>query len=110
MAPSVHPAAAASKQEAMARLAAEATAIHALGVERLSLFGSFVRGEQRPESDVDVLVEFAPARKSYARFLDLADLLERTLGRAVEVVTTEGLSPHIGPKILAEAERVPLDG
>lgn len=110
MAPSVHPAAAASKQEVMDRLAAQAAAIRALGVERLSVFGSFVRGEQRPDSDVDVLVEFASARKSYTRFLDLADLLERTLGRAVEVVTTEGLSPHLGPKILAEAERVPLDG
>lgn len=110
MTPTLDPAAVSDKQEAMARLAAESAAIRALGVERLSLFGSFVRGEQRPDSDVDVLVEFASARKSYTRFLDLADLLERTLGRAVEVVTTEGLSPHLGPKILAEAERVPLDG
>jgi hypothetical protein len=93
----------------IARLAAQAAAIRALGVDRLSLFGSFTRGEQRPDSDLDVLVEFAPARKSYARFLDLAEWLEQVVGRRVELVTTEGLSPHIGPKILGEAERVPLD-
>lgn len=102
--------AATTKKEVVARLEAQAPAIHALGVARLSLFGSFVREEQRPESDVDVLVDFEPGRKSYAHFLDLADLLEETLGRPVELVTREGLSPHIGPKILLQAERVPLDG
>jgi uncharacterized protein len=102
--------AAASKEEVLARVSAEAGAIRTLGVRRLSLFGSFTRGEQRPESDVDVLVEFLPERKSYAGFLDLADLLEHALGRRVELVTTEGLSPYLGPAILAEAESVPLDG
>ena len=102
--------AATTKREVLARLEAQAPAIHALGVSRLSLFGSFARDEQRPESDVDVLVEFAAGRKSYGRLLDLADLLEQTLGRPVELVTTEGLSPHLGPNILRQAERVPLDG
>jgi predicted nucleotidyltransferase len=80
--------------------------IRALGVRRLALFGSFVRGEAGDDSDVDFLVEFAPGQKSFDRFLDLADLLERAVGRRVDLLTTESLSPHIGPHILAEAADV----
>lgn len=80
--------------------------IRALGVRRLALFGSFARSEPRPDSDVDVLVEFFPGEKSFDRFIDLCDLLEETLARHVEVVTMEALSPHIGPYILAEAQDV----
>ncbi len=78
----------------------------ALGVRRLALFGSVVRNEGRATSDVDLLVEFGPGEKSYQRFLDLADLLEQALATPVDLVTTEGLSPHIGPHILAEAADV----
>lgn len=77
-----------------------------LGVRRLALFGSIARNEGRRGSDVDLLVEFAPGEKSYDRLLDLADLLEETLAAPVELVTIEGLSPHIGPHILAEATDV----
>jgi predicted nucleotidyltransferase len=80
--------------------------IRGLGVRRVALFGSFARSEPRPDSDVDLLVEFEPEQKSFDRFSRLCDLLEDRLGRAVEVVTTEGLSPFIGPHILAEAEDV----
>ena len=55
---------------------------------------------------MDLLVEFRPGEKSYQRFLDLADLLEQALATRVDLVTTEGLSPHIGPHILAEAADV----
>jgi predicted nucleotidyltransferase len=80
--------------------------IRGLGVRRLRLFGSAARDEARQGSDIDVLVEFEPGRKSYRRLLDLAELLEATLGRRVDLVTTESLSPHVGPHILAEARDV----
>lgn len=80
--------------------------IRGLGVRRLALFGSFVRSEPRPDSDVDLLVEFAPGQKNLDRFNRLFDLLEECLARRVELVTTEALSPYIGPHILAEAEDV----
>jgi predicted nucleotidyltransferase len=51
-------------------------------------------------------VSFAPGAKSFARLLALTDLLEERLGRLVEVVTTEALSPFLGPRILAEAQDV----
>jgi predicted nucleotidyltransferase len=80
--------------------------IKALGVKRLGLFGSFVRGEQNTESDVDVLVEFEPGKKSFDAFMRLAFFLEDLLKRRVELVTPESLSPYIGPHILNEVEYV----
>ncbi len=95
-----------NREEVIQRLVSAKPEILALGVRRLALFGSFVRNEARATSDVDVLVEFDPKHKSYDRFLELSELLERLLQRPVEVVTTEALSPYIGPYILAEAEDV----
>ena len=82
------------------------TQLRALGVKRLGLFGSFVRGRQRADSDVDMLVEFEPGQKTFDHFIELSFLLEDLLGRSVELVTPEALSPHIGPYILKEVEYV----
>lgn len=95
-----------TRHEACARLARCEHDIRALGVARLALFGSVARDEARPDSDVDVLVQFAPGAKTYERFLALSELLEARLERRVELVTTESLSPYIGPRILAEAQDV----
>jgi predicted nucleotidyltransferase len=97
------------KQDLLKRLTDESARIKARGVRRLGLFGSFVRDEQGPRSDVDVLVEFQPGQKTFDNFMGLADLLEEILRRRVELVTTEGLSPYLGPRILADVEDVPLD-
>jgi predicted nucleotidyltransferase len=80
--------------------------IRGLGVRRLALFGSVLRDEARPDSDVDLLVQFEPGKKSLNRFMALYDLLEEIFGRKVELLTTESLSPLIGPHILAEATDV----
>jgi uncharacterized protein len=95
-----------TRDDVLQRLQEAAAEIRALGVRRLALFGSFVRGEAGPDSDVDLLVEFLPGEKTYERFNSLYDLLDERLARRVELVTTESLSPYIGPRILAEAEDV----
>jgi uncharacterized protein len=95
-----------TREEAVRRLVASEREIRALGVRRLALFGSVLRGEARPDSDIDLLVQFSPGAKTFDRFLALCDLLEERLGRRVELVTTEALSPFIGPRILAEAQDV----
>jgi predicted nucleotidyltransferase len=95
-----------TRQQAVTVLTASESEIRALGVVRLALFGSVVRDQARPDSDVDVLVQFAPGAKTYAHFLALSELLEERLGRRVELVTTEALSPYLGPRILAEAHDV----
>ena len=95
-----------TREQAVGRLVASEREIRALGVERLALFGSVVRGEARPDSDVDLLVQFSPGAKTYDHFLALSELLEAHLGRCVELVTLEALSPFLGPRILAEAPDV----
>ena len=59
------------------------------GVKRLALFGSFVRGEQRGASDIDVVVELK--RPLGLEFVDLAERLERVVGRKVDLLTPAGL-------------------
>jgi predicted nucleotidyltransferase len=78
------------------------------GVRRCGLFGSFVRNEQNGQSDVDLLVEFEPEEKTFDNFMHLAIFLEAILGRRVDLVTVESLSPHIGPYIMREVEYAPL--
>ncbi|MFN7985149.1 MAG: nucleotidyltransferase family protein [Vicinamibacterales bacterium] len=95
-----------TKQQAVAALTASEAEIRELGVARLALFGSVLRNEAGPDSDVDLLVQFVPGAKTYEHFLALSELLEHRLGRRVELVTTEALSPFIGPRILAEAQDV----
>ena len=82
--------------------------IKVFGVTRLGLFGSFARGESSDTSDVDILVEFDPGSKTFDNFIHLAFYLEDLLERRVELVTTEALSPYIGPRILREVEYVAL--
>jgi len=80
--------------------------IRSYGVRKLGLFGSFVRGEQKPESDIDLLVEFQQDKKSFDNFIQLAFFLEEILERRVELITIDALSPYIGPHIIKEVEYV----
>jgi predicted nucleotidyltransferase len=76
-------------------------------VRELSLFGSAARGEMRPESDIDLLVEFLP--KAEVGLVEHAGLmldLERLLGRKVDLVSKNALKPHIRPYVLADARLV----
>lgn len=92
-----------SKSEIVSRLRAAADHLRSRGVVSLALFGSWARDAGQSASDVDLLVEFRPHEKTFARYLELAEFFEKLLDRHVDLVTTDGLSPHIGPKIRAEA-------
>jgi predicted nucleotidyltransferase len=92
-----------TRQEAQDRLLASEAEIRAFGVERLALFGSVLHDRAHPDSDVDLLVQFRPGAKTFGNLLGLAELLEGRLNCRVELVTTEALSPYLGPHILAEA-------
>lgn len=97
-----------SKSEVITRLRENESRMQELGVKRLGIFGSFVRNEATLDldSDVDILVEFESNQKTFDRFRELSFLLENILRRRVEVVTTEALGPHIGPRILESVEYV----
>jgi uncharacterized protein len=81
-------------------------AIRSYGVNRLGIFGSVVREENHSESDIDLIVDFKTGKKTFDNFIHLAFFLEELLGLKVELVTTDSLSPYIGPRILEEVEYV----
>ena len=74
-----------------------------LGVRKVGLFGSYLRNEQSKDSDIDILLDFEPDQESFDNYMDVCDLFERLFSNEkVEIVTRNGLSPYIGPKILSE--------
>ena len=81
-------------------LASNKQQLTSFGVKEIGLFGSFARNEQGDESDIDLLVDIQPEKKTFRNFMKLAYYLEELLGRKVELVTKQSLSPYIGPHIL----------
>jgi len=75
------------------------------GVKSLGLFGSYVRGEEGPRSDLDILVEFERA-PTFFRFIELEDELSQLLGLKVDLVMKSALKPRIGERILAEVIQI----
>jgi uncharacterized protein len=75
------------------------------GIRNIRVFGSFARGQARPESDLDLLVEYVPGRGGFA-FVEFCEKVEELLGRKVDVVTEKSLHPLIRDKVLRQA--VPL--
>jgi predicted nucleotidyltransferase len=73
------------------------------GIHNIGLFGSYVRNEQSAKSDIDILIDFEPDKESFDNFMAVYDLFEKLFkNEKVEIVTKNGLSPYIGPKILKE--------
>lgn len=72
------------------------------GAFNVRLFGSVARGEDRPDSDVDLLVEVGPTTSSWFPAGLILDLQE-ILGRRVEIVTERGLNPFLRERVLSEA-------
>ena len=95
-----------TKKEVMELLGNCQSELKQFGVNRLGLFGSFVRDTARRESDVDVLVVFESSQKTFDNFMNLSFFLEDLLERKVDLVTVESLSSYIGENILREIEYV----
>lgn len=75
------------------------------GVQRLGLFGSYVREKQRKRSDIDILVTFNRDIDLFD-FLDLREYLESRLSIKIDLVMESALKPAIGKRILSEVEYV----
>ncbi|ELS05645.1 putative nucleotidyltransferase [Xenococcus sp. PCC 7305] len=95
-----------TKKDVMKLLRNRQSELEQFGVNRLGLFGSFVRDTASKESDVDVLVVFESSRKTFDNFMNLSFFLEGLLGRKVDLVTIDSLSPYIEENILREVEYV----
>ena len=75
-------------------------------VKSLGIFGSYLRGEQRARSDLDVLVEFDDDTLSLLKFIEMERYLSELLGVKVDLVEKSGLRPAIGRRILEEVKPI----
>ena len=75
------------------------------GVKEIGIFGSFVRGEAKEDSDVDILVEFERPI-GFFKFLELEEYLSKLIDRKVDLVSKKALKSHIGKYILEEVVKV----
>lgn len=69
-------------------------------VKRIGIFGSYAKGQQKEESDVDVLVEFE--KPTFDNFMELAFFLEDLFGKKVDLLTPKSLSPYMRPSVEKE--------
>jgi len=82
--------------------------IRKFGISEVGLFGSFVRGKQKEESDIDLLVKFFRGEKTFRNFINFSEYIEKVLGRKVEVLTPESMSLYIAPYIESEIKYVQI--
>ena len=73
-------------------------------IRRLAIFGSALTDRFRPDSDIDVLVEFEPGHSVGFAFVRIEDELSDLLGRKVDLNTSGSLCDHIRPEVQAQAE------
>ena len=91
-----------TREELMATLKKETPFLaDEYGVKKIGFFGSFATGEQSSKSDVDIVVEFG--RPIGLKFMELADYLEKLLGRKVDLLTPDGIK---GIRIKSVASRI----
>jgi predicted nucleotidyltransferase len=74
-----------------------------LGVSTIGLFGSYLRNDQSAESDIDLLIDFESEKENFDNYMAVYDLFESLFqNEKVELVTKNGLSKYIGPRILED--------
>ncbi|MHB8628638.1 MAG: nucleotidyltransferase family protein [Aggregatilineales bacterium] len=81
------------------------TELRAMGVTKIGLFGSYVRGEQRPDSDIDFLTEIEPF--TFSTWMNAWNFLEDSFGVEVDLVPEKDLRTELRPYILPEVRYVP---
>ena len=87
-------------------LAAHSDELKAMGVTKIGLFGSYVRGEQRPDSDIDILLEIEGW--TWKRWATVWDFLENNFGTKVDLVPEKDLRLELRRYILPEARYVEI--
>ncbi len=99
----------ASRDDILERLRAHPELFARFGVRALSLFGSVVRDQAKPHSDVDLMVDFVPGQPGgLFRYVELKHALEGLLGRPVDLITSGNIKPRLKARILSEC--VPVFG
>ncbi len=96
------------KGQVFDRVRSHQSALKLFGAARLGLFGSFVRGEQTEQSDVDFVVEFEEGKKTFRNFINMVYYLEKLMGRQVELLTWEGMASFVKKEAEKEIEYAPI--
>jgi predicted nucleotidyltransferase len=92
-----------TKENIIATLKSYKAQFSKFGVQNIGLFGSYVRDEQSDKSDIDLLIDFDPDKENFDNYMAVYDMFENIFkNEKVEVVTKNGLSKYIGPKILKD--------
>ena len=90
--------------EALETLRRSEQALRGRGVKHAALFGSVARGENRSDSDIDIMVEFDPdARITVFDYVELKEYIAGLFDQPVDVVSSEGFKPYIRPAAMADA-------
>ena len=92
-----------TQENIIATIRSNKSRLFGLGVQTIGLFGSYVRNEQSTGSDIDLLIDFHPGKENFDNYMAVYDLVESIFkGERIEVVTKNGLSKHLGPRILKD--------
>ena len=93
-----------NSQEALETLRRSEHALRARGVRRAALFGSVARGENRPGSDIDIMVEIDPeAHITVFEYVGLKEYIAGLFDGPVDVVSRDGLKPYVRPTVVTDA-------
>ena len=77
--------------------------VEKFGVMEIAIFGSYARGQQKKDSDVDLIVNFKEGYKTFDNYMDLKFYLEELFGKKVDLVIKSAINPRIKPFIIEEA-------
>ena len=92
-----------TKEFILSTISSHKTELSKFGIRDIGLFGSYVRSEQTAKSDIDLLIDFDPDKENFDNYMAAYDYFEKLFkNEKVEIVTKNGLSPYIGPRILNE--------
>lgn len=96
-----------TKENILTTLKLNKSKLSKFGVTNIGLFGSYLKDEQSEKSDIDLLIDFESGKENFDNYMAAYDLFEALFkNQKVEVVTKNGLSKYIGPKILNDVKYV----
>jgi predicted nucleotidyltransferase len=94
----------ADRQEIVDRLRQNEAALRARGVSHAALFGSRARGDNRPDSDIDIMIEVDPAAEiGVYEYVAPKDYIAALFDRPVDIVSRDGLKPYVKPAVTTDA-------
>lgn len=91
-----------TKEKILEELKKNKEQIKKYGVRKIGVFGSYIRKEQKKESDIDILVEFELGKKTFDNYMELKFFLEGLFGYNVDLIISEAVKPRLKPYIMGE--------